>query len=281
MKTDQPDFQSLKNINDNALLLSIANEYISENVYLKKIGTDIKKNLAVLKDDIIALKKQFPGKFTQEVNTDGIISSFEATALEMLSDNDVLKKNCISGKLGATLNTDMIKITEAIEKIWHQVKGGDVKYTATDSISVFFGRLNFFSGIVRLVLGVFKILFILLIISLAGFSYLYFTMEKEGPILEEIKKITALLEEKKADIIDLEKNKSEAQISLKTHENGKLEERQDKIAIINIETQIQGLNQEIHMAEGQIITYKRTLEENKEKLEILKRKSFLDRLLKF
>ena len=279
MTTDLPDYQSLRNIRDNTLLLSIANEYISENVYLKKIGTEIKKNLSILKDDIIALKKQFPGKFTQEVNTDGIMNSFESITKEMLSGSEDSKKICISGKLGAALNSDIIKITEAIEKIWHQVKGSDVKYTATDSISGFFGRLNIFSGIARLFSGAVKILIFLLVILLAGFSYLYFTMEKEGPILAENRELIVVITERKNALKDLEKKKSDAQKSLKAHESSKLQ-RKDKIAIIDIETQIQELNQEIHTVEGQINSRERTLDENNEKLETLKKKSFVDKLLK-
>ena len=185
MNIDQPDFQSLRNIRNNMLLLSIANEYISQNIYLLKFGTEIKQNLTALKDDIIALKKQFPGKFAQEVNTGNIMNSFETTANEMISGGDEVINKCTSGKLGANLGTDVDKITEAIEKIWHQVKGSDVKYTATDSISGFFDRLNIFSRLVSLFLKIIKISFIILIILAAGFSYLYFTMEKQEPILKE------------------------------------------------------------------------------------------------
>lgn len=279
MSIDQPDFPSIRNIRDNTLLLSIANEYISENIYLVKFGTEINKNLNALKDDIIALKKQFPGKFAQEVNTDNIMNSFETTAKEMLSGNDEIINKCTSGKLGAALDADLDKITEAIDKIWHQVKGSDVKYTATDSISGFFDRMNIFSSLASLFLKIIKISFIILIILAAGFSYLYFTMENEEPILKENREIVAFIEEKKALISELEKKKTDAQKDIKAHKSNKLL-RKDKIAIIDTETRIQELNQEIHLIEGQIDTRKQIMEKNNEELEKLKSKSLLDRLLK-
>ncbi|MGD9157392.1 MAG: hypothetical protein PVG39_03205 [Desulfobacteraceae bacterium] len=279
MSIDQPDFQSLRNIRDNMLLLSIANEYISENIYLVKFGTEIKKNLTALKDDIIALKKQFPGKFAQEVNTDNIMNSFETTAKEMLSGGDEIISKCTSGKLGTVLGADVDKITEAIDKIWHQVKGSDVKYTATDSISGFFDRLNIFSSLASLFFKIIKIFFIILIILAAGLSYLYFTMEKEEPILKENREIMAFIEEKKALISELEKKKADAQKDIKARDTSKLL-RKDKIAIIDTETKIQELNQEIHLIEGQIGTRKEIMDKNNEKLEELKSKSFLDRLLR-
>ncbi|MBN2419070.1 MAG: hypothetical protein JXL81_06765 [Deltaproteobacteria bacterium] len=279
MNTDQPDFQSLRNIRDNTLLITIAKEYLSENIFLKKIGSEIKKNLSALRDDIVALKKQFPGKFTQEVDTDSIMNSFESTTHEMLSGGDELKKNCISGKLGVTLNSDVVKITEAIEKIWHQVKGSDIKYTATDSISGFFDRLNVFSAIARLFSRFIRIIILIFIILIAGFFYLFFTMEKEAPILADNKVLITFIDEKKVVLNELERKKSDAQKKLKALESGKLQ-RKDKIAILDIETQIQGLNQEIHAVEGLINIRMQALDENNKKLEILEKKSFLDKLFR-
>lgn len=279
MSDNQPEFQSVRYMRDNTILLSIANEYLSEEVYVAKIGKEIKKILSVLKKDIIALKKQFPGKFTQEVNTDNIVASFNKTAEEMLSCSDEVLKKCSTGKLGLTLNADLEKITEAIEKIWHQVKGSDVQYTATDSISGFFSRLNVFSGIASLFSSFIKILFILFIILLGGFSYLFFTMENEGPVLKESQVIMGYIEEKQALLKELENKKADAQKDLKKHKSDKLL-RKDKIAIITIETKIQEYNQEIHSLEGQIELRQKNLEENNEKLETLRNKPFLDKLLK-
>ncbi len=207
MSMNQPDFQSLRNIRDNTLLLSVANEYLGENIYLTKIGTLLKNNLSVLKDDIRALKKQFPGKFAVEVNTDKTMDSFEKTAFDMISGSNEVRDECISGKLGAALSGDVNEITVAIEKIWQQVKGSDVKYTKADSISGFFGRFNIFPGLFRIFSSLAKILIIILIIALAGFSYLYLTMEKQETILDENRKITAQIDSEKAKLADLEKKR--------------------------------------------------------------------------
>lgn len=278
MSTNQPDFQSLRNIRDNSLLLSVANEYLGENIYLAKIGTLLEKNLSVLKDDIRLLKKQFPGKFAVEVNTDKIMDSFDKTAIEMISGGNEVRAECISGKLGAALSVDISEITDAIEKIWQQVKGSDVKYTKADSISGLFGRLNIFSGILKIFSNVAKILLIVIIIALAGFSYLYLTMEKEQTILDENSKITALIDNEKAQLADLEKKKAEARKRLKSYNDDEL--RTEKIAILDIESSIQEFNQQIHVIEGRIETRNRTLAQNNERLRETKGKSFWKRLFK-
>ena len=278
MSTNQPDFQSLRNIRDNSLLLSVANEYLGENIYLAKIGTLLEKNLSVLKDDIRLLKKQFPGKFAVEVNTDKIMDSFDKTAIEMISGGNEVRAECISGKLGAALSVDISEITDAIEKIWQQVKGSDVKYTKADSISGLFGRLNIFSGILKIFSNIAKILLIVIIIALAGFSYLYLTMEKEQTILDENSKITALIDNEKAQLADLEKKKAEARKRLKSYNDDEL--RTEKIAILDIESSIQEFNQQIHVIEGRIETRNRTLAQNNERLRETKGKSFWKRLFK-
>ena len=279
MNTEEPDFQSVRNIRDTTLLLTIANEYLSKDVYVKKIGSQIKKNLSVLKDDIIALKKQFPGKFTQEVNTDNIMTSFDNKAQEMISGDDDIINSCFSGKLGMSLSNDLSRMSEAIDKIWDQVKGNNIQYTTGDSISGFFGRFNIISGIVSLFSSILKILLCIFILLLAGTSYLYFTMEKEGPILKENSEIMAYINEKQALMDGLEKKKADAQKELKGHESSELL-RKNKIAILDLETKIQEFNQEIHLLEGQIATRRLTLDKNNEKLEKIKNKTLLERLLK-
>ncbi len=279
MSLNQPDFQSLRNMRDNTILLSIANEYLAENVYIIKIGSEISKNLAVLKEDIRSLKRQFPGRFVEEINTEKILGSFEKTAQDMVSCSDGIKIDAYSGKLGTALSGDLKMLTDAIEKIWQQVNGREVRYTKTDSLSTLFSRLNVFPAIFNLFLRLTRIVTILFILGLAGFSYLYVTMEKEGSIFNENRETMAFIEEKKMRLGDLEKKKDETQKSLKDLSKGELL-RRDKIAIIDLETRILELNREIQVIEGQVEAKQRLLDNNREKLEKIKEKSFLDRLFR-
>ena len=69
-------FESLHGIRDNALLLSLGHQYLCGGPSLEKIGLSVDSHLKQLKDDIVALKRKFPGKFLQEqeVDTDGIVN---------------------------------------------------------------------------------------------------------------------------------------------------------------------------------------------------------------
>ncbi len=279
MTVNNADFYSLRNIRDNSLLITIANEYLAENVYLTKFGKEMKKSLASLKDDIKYLKKEFPGKFTTEVNTDVILKSFDKTAENMLSGGDSIISECKSGKLGENLGADIKKITEAIEKIWNQVKGGDVKYTKSEQISGFFGRLNLISGAWRLFTGVFRVVLLIIFILLAGFSFLFFTMEKESSVIKENQKLMTFILEKKAALKELEETKKETQKSLKSLGSRNLL-RTDKINILDLETKIQVCNNDINIIEGQIEARNREIDKNNERIEKIRAKSFIDRLFR-
>ncbi len=279
MTVNKADFYSLRNIRDNFLLISIGYEYLAENVYLAKFGKEIKKSLTILRDDIKFLKKEFPGKFTTEINTDIILKSFDQTAENMLSGGDSVISECKSGKLAESLGADIKKITEAIEKIWNLVKGGDVKYTKTEQISGFFGRLNFLPGVLKLISGAFKIAFLALIILLAAFSYLFITMERESPLLKKNREIMSVIQDKKLLLKEKEDTKKEAQARLKSLSSRSLL-REDKIAILDLETKIQVCNNEINIIEGQIESENQQIDENNKMIEKIRAKSFIERLLR-
>jgi hypothetical protein len=278
MTINHADFYSLRNIRDNSLLLAIAHEYLAENVYLVKFGKELKKSLADLKDDIKFLKKEFPGKFASEVNTDVILSSFDKTVEGILTGSETVLSDCKTGILGVTLFTDIKKITEAIEKIWNQVKGSDVHYTKADQVTGFLGRLNLFSGAVKLISGVFRVILLLFIIIAAGFSFLFFTMEKETSIVKENKKHMIFIQEKKTALKGLEQTKIEVQTRLKSISSNLL--RTDKIAILDLETKIQVCNNDINIIDGQIETINRQIDKNNERIEKIRAKSFMDRLFR-
>jgi hypothetical protein len=278
MTVNHADFNSLRNIRDNSLLMAIAHEYLAENVYLVKFGKEMKKNLTNLKDDIKYLKKEFPGKFTSEVNTDVILNSFDKTIEDMLSGKDTIISECKAGTLGVTLFADIKKITEAIEKIWHQVKGSDVHYTKAEQLTGFFGRFNLLSRVLKLISGFFRVVLLLLIILSAGFSYLFFTMEKESSVIKENQNLITFVQEKKAALKELEETKKEAQKKLKSIGSNLL--RTEKVAILDLETKIQVCNNDINKIEGQIESRNRQIDKNNERIEKIRAKSFMDRLFR-
>jgi predicted nuclease with TOPRIM domain len=271
------EFHSFGKIKDNATLLELAKEYICHDVFLKKIGAEVKENIDELKKDISDLRKQYPGKFTTEVDAAGMIKKLEETTSGLSSHDDKLKNEIMSGKFETVLNSQLKEIKEAIKKIWVQVKGSELKYTRKDTLEGL--QLQIFSrlGSVAVILG--KIIAVLLVIAIGGFIYLFVTMEKPKTYQKENDASNILIEEQMDRISEIEARKAELNKSLEIED--KKEETQDRmIAMMEMETEMQELNHELHSIEGTINSRKESIEENNEKLEILSKKSFFDRLLK-
>jgi len=271
---------ALNTIRKNTLLLTIAKEYLCEDVFLIKLGNNIKQNIQRLKDDISSLKKKFPGKFATEVETDDILEKISATAQALIDADKDIKEGCKSGELGRKLEADVKSIAEAVNLIKIQVQGKKLIYTRKESF------FNIFSGLrsigrslgSALILGV-KILSCLIIIAIVAFSYLYFTMEKEGPILKEIAESREFISDRQKSISQLELRKKEVSEEIELLEKNGIT-RDEKIAIMDLEMEIQKINQDSNSIEAEINAHEKKISDNQKKIEEIKKTSFIERLLR-
>jgi len=271
---------ALNAIRKNTLLLMIAKEYLCKDVFLIKLGNNIKQNIKRLKDDISSLKKKFPGKFATEVETDGILEKISATARDLIKPDKDIKESCISGELGRKLEADVKSIAEAVNLIKIQVQGRTVVYTRKESFLNIFAGLR---GIARslssaLILGV-KILSFLIIIAIVAFSYLYFTMEKEGPLSKEIAESQEVISDRQKSLSQLELKKKEVSVEIELLEKGGIT-RDEKIAIMDLEMEIQKINQDSNSIEAEINAHEKKISDNQKKIEEIKKTSFIERLLR-
>ncbi|MFC1839226.1 hypothetical protein ACFL1N_06590 [Thermodesulfobacteriota bacterium] len=273
------EFHSFSKIKDNAILLELAKEYICHDVFLEKIGNEIKENIDLLKKDIADLRKQYPGKFTTEVDTEGIIKKLEDTTGGLSSHDDKTKSGIMSGKLGTALNSQLKDMKEAIKQIWVQVKGSELKFSRKDSLEGFLGLSQIYSklGSLALILG--KGIAVLLVIAIGCFIYLFVTMEKESTYQKENEANNIFIEEQINRVREIEARKAELNEGLAI-EDKKEDTQETIIAIMKMETEIQELNHELHQIEGTIDSRKASISENDEKIEELDKKSFIETLLK-
>lgn len=271
---------ALSEIRKDSLLLSIAREYLCEDIFLNKIGKDIELNILRLKDDIISLKKKFPGKFATEVETDGILEKINAIALALIEPGIEIKENFRSGELGRKLESDRRSIADAVNLIRIQVQGRDVSYTRKEAI------LNLFSGLKDagssvgkvLILGI-KILFCFLLIAAAAFLYLYYTMENEGALLKEIETSRAVISERQSSLSQMELRKEEISQEIKSLKKKDML-RGEKIAIMDLEVEMQKINQDRNSFEAEIIAREKEITDKLKKIEKIKKTPFIKKLLR-
>jgi hypothetical protein len=273
-------FDSLRGIRNNALLLIMANKYLNEEVFLKKIGKDIEKHIPKLKKDIASLKKEFPGKFQSEIDTDSVVDKFTGISKSLLNLEKGIIDKCADGVLGRELENNLKAVEKAINEIKIQVYGSEISYTKKDSMdSVFRGLGGIGSSIGKILLVGLKIIGCLVIICIMGFLYLFFTMEKESPLLKKIEQNQTLINEQNELLSEIEKRRNELAEEIKGLEK-KTMIRENKIALLDLDVEIQKLNQDQHNIEARIESYKSSIKEMKDKITEISKKPFIDRLLR-
>jgi len=281
MNDPQYTVEALSGLRDSSLLLTVANEYLCADQYLIKIGSNIDKDVQKLKEDISSLKKQFPGKFVDEVDTDKILNKIHSAAQGMQKPGHEIKESCVKGELGGEVESYIKNITNAVGLIKIQVEGGGgVTYTTKDSVSNLVGGL---SGIWRsmrdaVVLGL-KIFLCLILIAILGFGYLFFTMEKEGAVLREISDSKTRIEIQQGIISQLDDKKERISVEIESMEK-KVLTRDEKIAILDQDMVVHKINADRQKAEAEIAVHEQKIMDNRKKIEELEKKSFYKRLLK-
>ena len=279
-------FNSLHGIRDNALLLSLGREYLCKEPFLKKIGHSVDLQLKQLKEDIVTLKKKFPGKFLQgqEIDTDGIVNELSRMAERLRKPDKKIQKKCEVGELGRELEESVDTMALVIDEIWDQVEGRGATYSAKESAADFFGGIKNAIGslvrsVVKTVVLFFKILFLVTSVLALIFLALYMTMETEEKYLKHIEKIDAMIMPQKQLIAECDQEIAEISRQVNRLREGK-ETRQALMNVMELNVKIHTLREKRQEAEVKINLYENDRIENEEKIELVRNKTFLERLLR-
>lgn len=269
-------FTALNDIRDHAYLLSLGSESLCEDPFLVKIGTFIDSRLDEVKENIVSLKKQFPGKFVSEVNTNDILESLGDISRRLQRPDIGIHEKCVAGELGKELEETVRSLTRAIKTIKTQVEGGTPSYSKTDSAVNLFRRIGSIGSLVRLVA---KCLVPLVIAAVFVFSFLFITMEKEGTFLEKIAQDEEIVQsqQKKLSELVLEKKTVSSKIE-GIRRNGM--SRQDKITVLELSIKVQDLEKKTGNLQEEIFVLETRIRNNRKKIEDMKAKSFMKRLLR-
>jgi cell division protein FtsB len=272
---------ALQEIRDRAYILSLGNAYLCEDVFLRKMGTEIVSMVQRLSDDIISIKKRFPGKFADDVDTETLLEELHARGEKLQNPDSAMSDKCAAGELGRELEQTVQDLTRAIKRITAKVEGSLPEYTKKDAVLDALGRARApastaASSVVALI---FKLVAFLLILATGPFVYLLVTMEREPALLAEMSKSEALIRSQRAIIASLEKEKSEINRQIEELRQ-KGEDRQDKIAIMDLNVRAHGLEEKQSKSEVEIANLEEQINKDRAKVEEIHRKSFIQRLLR-
>ena len=269
-------FGALNEIRDSVFLLSFGKAYLCEEPFLKKIGATMDARLTSLQQDILSPKKQFPGKFANEVETDGVLEELRETARRLQNPDQEINEFCTVGRLGEQLEASVRTLTEAIKKIRMQVEGASPAYNKADS---FVGLLDRLSPAGKGLSVLIKGFGVLCLVAVLAFVFLFVTMEKEGTLQKEIGNKEAYIRSQREIASQLVRQKEE--ISQKAASMMKADlARKAKIEIMELNLEIHQLDERVNQLEADIAVQEKEIQKNRRKIEEMKRKSLLRRLLR-
>jgi hypothetical protein len=125
----QYTFGGLNEIRDRALMLSLGNEYLCKDIFLKKMGVSIALNVKELARDISSLKSNSPGKPANVVEADQILKSIYRTARRLQEPDDEISKKCSVGVLGRELEASVNSLARALKAMMHETGEQEPVYT--------------------------------------------------------------------------------------------------------------------------------------------------------
>jgi hypothetical protein len=272
-----PTFDSLHEIRDKAILLSLGKAFLCEEVFLKKIGQSIDESIETLREDILSLKTRFVGKFVKDVDTDSILAELHSQATFLQAPDRKVTDKCTVGTLGAELEESVKMLTQAIKVIKGKVEGEVEEYTKKDAVVK--GAKTAGSLVSSLVSLVVKMVVLLFLLALGPATYLGVTMDREGSLQKQIAESKATIQSQREQIASLTKERGELSGRIESSQGDNLS-RQQKLEMMDLNVKVHGLDQRVHKAEAEITEHERVIKLSQQKIEEIKAKPFLQRFLR-
>ena len=274
--------KTIKAIQNIAIILTGATEYVCEGRMLKRFSKDIEANLDKLEADIASLKKKLPGKAPETLETDNPLSKIRDIATILKGDNADIEAKCRAGDLGNEFIISVIELKGTVKDIGDTVTGKVSEYTFTDRIADYGGRVkSFLLSISPLVSNIGRVTLAAILVAIFSFVYLYLTMESEDVLLESIKDDLSYIEAQKDAIGKHRQEYEEIKKKLKVFDQGNRELiRQDTIEMLSLSSEESKIRELIEKTLFSIETKEKEIAEKNKKVEEIRKKSFFQKLLR-
>ena len=273
--------KGLHGIRDMALLLSLANTHLCEEVHLKKAGLDIDNHLEELGSDISSLKKKFPGRFVKEVDTDQVIENFQGIVRRLQAPDKETLKKCSTGALGLELENVVNVMGHALDAIKSQVEGKLGTYSKADeSVLTLTGWIKFIGRqIFALSSFTVKVTGAAVSILLVVFTSLFLSMDSQQDLLDKVNQYRTHIQGQLAILSSTDAEKERIIKELDRIGEGELS-RQERTRALDLTLETHEINEQALSAHTEIDVYQRRIDQMEEKIDEMNKKHFIKRLLR-
>jgi hypothetical protein len=279
MDKDQNDaLRTLAKLRQGALLLSMANKYFCDPPLLEKIGLEMNRAILVLPDQIKSLKSRFPGKLEEELKTGPLVSDLLQRVKQLRNPEPETRIKCGKGELGRELEINIGNLTAAVYSIAGRVEGRTVVHASRKASSMVMYRItNLISTLLHKIIPG---LVLLAVIAALVFGYLFWSMDREEPVLNRIAVLEVQVHSSQKILgeIDREKKRISQRIEeLKRNEMA----RNQKIEFMELGQELHKVGERQLKVEIDIDRVEKEMKELSAKLKEIKNKSLIARLFRF
>ena len=272
--------KTIKAIQDIAIILTGAAEFVCEGRMLKRFSKNIEENLEKLENNIALLKKKFPGKFPETLKPDTSLSKIRDLAITLKGDNADIEAKCRSGELGSELILRATELKAVTKDIFDALRGKISRYTIVDKFAGYGGRIkSFLLGLSPLVSNTGRIVLAAILVIIFSFVYLSFTMESEDIVLKSIKNDLSYIEEQNDILAKQRQEYNKISEKIKSFNQAEMS-REDKIEWLNLSIKERKSRVLIEQIMLSIETSKKKIAEKNKKVEEIRKKSFFQKLLR-
>jgi len=272
--------KTIKAIQDIAIILTGAAEFVCEVRMLKRFSRNIEENLEKLENNIALLKKKFPGKFPETLEPATSLSKLRDLAITLRGDNADMEAKCRSGELGNELILRTTELNAITKDILDALRGKISRYTIVDKIAGYGGRVkSFLLSLSPLVSNTGRIALAAILVVGFSFAYLFFTMESEDVVLKSIKNDLSYIEKQNEILAKQRKEYNKISEKMKSFNQAEMS-REDKIEWLNLSIEERKSSVLIEQIMLSIETSKKKIAEKNKKVEEIRKKSFFQKLLK-
>jgi hypothetical protein len=272
--------KAIKDIHNIGIMLSGASEYVCEEGVLKRFSRYLQAYHKRLESDINSLKKEYPGKFPETPELDKSLSRITDISVALEQDKKAVGTKCRAGSFGHELNTQVAELKSGIQDVWETVAGKVSGYSITDrlagggeTVTSALYHVSPFGPIPR------RIIISVLIIAAVVFGYLFFTMESEDALVQGIRADLTYLNTERQALKVKQQEHEDIQAQIKLLDKIDLK-RKDKIKLLSLTVEEGKLRESIEKITVAVEKWESELEVKNKRLEELRKKTFLQRLLK-
>jgi hypothetical protein len=272
---------ALNGIKDHAILLSVAHEYLCDTPFLRKIGNELSEHVERLREQVRNLKKRYVGIPASDVDVETPMAQLAQMAALMVAAEKSAVDRCRSGQLGEDLWEKVRTLVDGVDGLRAKIDGMPAPYGLSDLLFSAGTKLrSLLQKAIASTTFLAKVAVFCAIGSFGLFLYLFLTMEDGEGIRQNVEACREAIGTKQSASLDLTRKRSHVREEIdRLYQKAELS-REEKIELIYLNLKSHKMVEEQEKLQLEMELDARVLNDELQRLEGLRKKSFLERLLR-